>query len=80
MKAYWGMELLLHAFLISALDGCEWPASRRGRLYPQGNNPYPLDRRLGGPQSLSGPRWPSEIWGFQDREDLRQDLLGCDVV
>jgi hypothetical protein len=28
MKAYWGME----AFLTSALDGCEWSASRPGRF------------------------------------------------
>jgi hypothetical protein len=32
MKAYWGMEIKLHTFLISALDGSEWSASRSGRL------------------------------------------------
>jgi hypothetical protein len=37
--------------LTSALDGGEWSASRPGR-FTQGKRPwYPLDRRLGGPQS-----------------------------
>jgi hypothetical protein len=41
--------------LTSALDGGECSASRPGRLYPRGKRPwYPLDRRLGGPQSRSG--------------------------
>jgi hypothetical protein len=47
MNAYWEMEIQLHAFLTSALDGGEWSV-----LYPQGKSPWhPLDRRLGGPQS-----------------------------
>jgi hypothetical protein len=42
------------SFLISALDGDEWSASRPGRPLPQGKNPrYPLDRRLGRRQSWS---------------------------
>jgi hypothetical protein len=50
MKTYWGVEVQLHAFLTSALDGGEWSVSR-----PQGKSPwYPLDRRLGGPQGRSG--------------------------
>jgi hypothetical protein len=41
--------------LTSALDGGEWSASRPGRFAPQGKSPwYPLDRRLGGPQSRAG--------------------------
>jgi hypothetical protein len=41
--------------LTSALYGGEWSASRPGRFIPQGKSPwYPLDRRLGGPQSRSG--------------------------
>jgi hypothetical protein len=41
--------------LTSALDGGEWSASRPDRFTPQGKRPwYPLDRRLGGPQSCSG--------------------------
>jgi hypothetical protein len=35
MKTYWGMEVQLHAFLISALDGGEWSASRPGRFTPR---------------------------------------------
>jgi hypothetical protein len=38
-----------------ALDGGEWSASRPRPLYPQGKSVlYPLDRRLGGPQSRCG--------------------------
>jgi hypothetical protein len=32
MKAYWEVEVQLHAFLTSALDGAEWSASRPGRF------------------------------------------------
>jgi hypothetical protein len=46
--------------LTSALEGGEWSASRPGRALPPGKDiprpPYPLDRRLGGTQSWSGPR------------------------
>jgi hypothetical protein len=42
--------------LTSALDEGEWSASHPRPLY-LGNHPwYPLDRRLGGPQSQSGYR------------------------
>jgi hypothetical protein len=48
------MYLLLHTFLTSALDGGEWLVSMPPPLYPQDKSPqYPLDRRLGGPQSQS---------------------------
>jgi hypothetical protein len=41
--------------LTSALDGGEWSASLPGRFTPQGKSLcYPLDRRLGVPQSRSG--------------------------
>jgi hypothetical protein len=52
MKAYWGAEVWIHAFLTSALDGGEWTVSRPGRFTP-GNEPlvpYPPY----GPQSWSG--------------------------
>jgi hypothetical protein len=46
-----------YSFLISALDGGEWSASRPSRALPRGKDPrYPLYRRLGGPQSRSGHR------------------------
>jgi hypothetical protein len=32
MKTYWGMEVYLHAFLTSVLDGDEWSASGSGRF------------------------------------------------
>jgi hypothetical protein len=39
----------------SALDGGEWSASRPSLFTPQGKSFwYPLDRRLGGPQSRPG--------------------------
>jgi hypothetical protein len=46
-----------YSFTTSVLDGGEWSASRPGRALPPGKGPrYPLDRRLGGPQSRSGHR------------------------
>jgi hypothetical protein len=33
-EAYWGVELQLHAFLTSALDGGEWSTSRSGCFTP----------------------------------------------
>jgi hypothetical protein len=51
----WGSGGIAPPFLTSALDGDEWSASRPGRFTLRGNCPrYPLDRRLGGPQSRSG--------------------------
>jgi hypothetical protein len=39
MKAYGGVEVYLHAFLTSALDGSEWSASRPGRFTPMERAP-----------------------------------------
>jgi len=39
MKAYWGVEVYLHAFLTFALDGDEWSASRSGRFTPRERTP-----------------------------------------
>jgi hypothetical protein len=35
MKAYWGAEVWLHAFLTPALDGGEWSGSRPSRFTPR---------------------------------------------
>jgi hypothetical protein len=40
------------SFLTSALGGGKWRALHPHRFTPEGKSPrYPLDRRLGGPQS-----------------------------
>lgn len=49
-----GVEVWLHAFLTSALDGGEWSAFRPGRFIPGERTPVPINRRLGGPQWLCG--------------------------
>jgi hypothetical protein len=50
------VDVWLHAFLTSTLDGDEWSASRPGRFTPpqEKSHWYPLDRRVGGPQNRSG--------------------------
>jgi hypothetical protein len=54
----WGERMYSsYSFTTSALDGGEWSASHPGRaLAPGKGRPYPLYRRLGGPQSRSGHR------------------------
>jgi hypothetical protein len=48
--------------LTSAIAGGELSASRRGRFTPRGKSPmYPLDTRLGGPESRSGRRGEKKI-------------------
>jgi hypothetical protein len=55
MKANGGVNVQIHIFLMSALAGSEWSASCPSHFLPQGKGPwYPLDRRLGGPQTWSG--------------------------
>jgi len=48
MKTYGGVELQIHAFITSALDGGEWSASRPGRFTPGNKARYTLDRWLAG--------------------------------
>jgi hypothetical protein len=50
IKIYVEVEVWLHAFLTSVLDGGDWSASHPGSFIPR----YPLARRLGGPPSWSG--------------------------
>jgi hypothetical protein len=38
MKAYWGVEVQLHASITSALDGGEWSDSHPGRSTRRGKN------------------------------------------
>jgi hypothetical protein len=47
-----GVDVQIHIFLTSALVESEWSASRSSRFAPW----FPLDRKLGGPQSRSGRR------------------------
>jgi hypothetical protein len=35
LKAHGGVDVQLHTFLISALDGVEWSASRPGHFTPR---------------------------------------------
>jgi hypothetical protein len=54
MKAYDGVDVELQIFLTSALAGGVVSFTPRS-LYFRGKSPrYPLNRRLGGPQSWSG--------------------------
>jgi hypothetical protein len=54
VKAHGGIEVQLHSFLTSALDGGEWSTSRLGRFTPGKECQYPSSRRLGGSQGRSG--------------------------
>jgi hypothetical protein len=55
MKAYWEWRYNSTHSLTSALDVGELSVSCPGHFTLQGKSPwYPLDRRLGGPQSRSG--------------------------
>jgi hypothetical protein len=42
MKAYAGVDVYIHIFLTSALDRCEWSASRPGRFTPGKELPVPI--------------------------------------
>jgi hypothetical protein len=54
----WGERMYSsYSFTTSALDGVSGQHHASATLYPRGKGPrYPLDRRLGGPQSRSGQR------------------------
>jgi hypothetical protein len=61
MKAYRGVDVGIHISLTWALAGIEWSASHPAALTPGKEPPYPLDRRLGGPQSRSERRGEEKI-------------------
>jgi len=48
------VEVYLHTFFTSALHGGEWSASFPGHFTIWKEPTHPLDKRLGGPHSLSG--------------------------
>jgi len=48
------VEVKHHAFLTLAPEGGDWSASCPSHFVPRERPWYPLDRRLGGPQSQSG--------------------------
>jgi hypothetical protein len=51
------MDLQFHVFVKLTLVESEWSASRPGLFVSGGNSPpYPLGRRLGGPQDWYGRR------------------------
>jgi hypothetical protein len=53
MKMHGGVEVKLHTFLSSALDGDKWSASRPSRFTPGEIFRRLFDRGLGGPQIRS---------------------------
>jgi hypothetical protein len=61
MKVYVGMDSQIHIFLTSALAGGEWSASCPYRFTPRESPQYPLDWRLGEPQSWSERRGEQKI-------------------
>jgi hypothetical protein len=54
MKACGGVDVQIHVFLTLALVVGEISFTPRAALLPGKEPQYPLDRRLGGPQSRSG--------------------------
>jgi hypothetical protein len=54
MKTYATVEVQLHSFITSALDGGEWSASHRGRFTQDQNLQYSLKMWLGENQSRYG--------------------------
>jgi hypothetical protein len=54
MNMYERVEVQIHTFLTSALDGGKWSASHPSHFALRKKVPVPLDRRLSGPWSWSG--------------------------
>jgi len=60
MKAYMALELEIRLFLISALDGDDWPTSRVCHCASGKGHQYPLNRRKGVPYNRSEAFWRKE--------------------
>jgi hypothetical protein len=48
-----GVEVSLHSFVTTALNGCDWSASHPGSFTPRKEPWYPQNMKLGGPNSWS---------------------------
>jgi hypothetical protein len=62
MKAYGGVDVLNEAFLIQALVGGEWSASRSGQFTPE--------ERAQNTHWVGGWVGPSEGLGYVDRREI----------
>jgi hypothetical protein len=67
-----------YSFTTSAIDGVSGQGHAPAALYPWRKDPrYPLDRKLGGPQSRSGHRGlrknPLPLQGIEPRSPCRPD-------
>jgi hypothetical protein len=61
MKTYWGVDVYSHIFLTSGQLEVSGLLHAPAALPPRKKSPYPLDRRLSGPQSQSGRRGKEKI-------------------
>jgi hypothetical protein len=82
MKAYGGVDVQIDIFLSSVLAGAEMSATHSGHYTPRGKSRrYPLERRLGGPQSRS--EWfgeenifdPTGTWTPTPQQNLSYSYL-----
>jgi hypothetical protein len=73
MKTYGGVVVQIHVFLISALDGGEWSASRPGRLTP---GREPGTHWIGGWVGLRGDLDDMEKRKFLSTSELELRPLG----
>ena len=61
------VEVQLYSSMTATLEGAEWSAACPGRTLPPGKTRYPLYRRLGGPQGLSGQAENLVLIGIRSR-------------
>jgi hypothetical protein len=72
MKTNGEVKVQFHTFLTSALDGGEWSATCPVLFTPGDSPQYPLDRRLGGPES-----WSEHIDKEKNSHPLQESDPGC---